>query len=216
MKLYTKTGDKGTTSLYDGNRIHKSSIFFEVLGTLDELSSNIGLLCAYITTSSKTYEKLELGDTRISNDMIKYLREIQVILLDIGSNIAVVNENKKKRVPKIVDKDIEKIESKIDECEAKNKKLTEFLLPGKTVSDSQCHVCRSITRRVERSMWELDNASYSITEGKDNSNIIDLSNVHVDENILKYVNRMSDFFFALSRNLSLNEDIKVSDARKIN
>lgn len=195
-KLYTKTGDKGQTSLYDGNRIPKSSIFFKVLGDLDELSSHIGMLTAMI--------QKELGSVRV----IGVLREIQVKLLNIGSNIATVSH---KKVPKILKKDVEKLEVIIDECEQTNDKLQEFLLPGIYITDSQCHICRSITRRTERSLWELHHSN-EILEGKKNN--IDLSLVTVDENILHYVNRLSDFFFAYSRNLSNGAEIKVSVIKK--
>ena len=182
-KLYTKTGDKGTTSLYDGSRRYKGNIIFDVLGNLDELSSHIGLLCAKISESLATNSK-------------DILRQIQVNLLDIGSNIAVIDENKKKKVPKINDKDVIKIEGWIDKCEEKNEKLTEFLLAGVKDIDAQSHVCRSMTRRVERSMWRL------------------ADEIDIDDNILQYMNRLSDFFFAFSRNWSNGEEIKVSDIKK--
>lgn len=192
MKLYTKTGDSGITSLYDGNRIPKFSIFFKVLGDIDELSSNIGLLCAYL--KEKKYPD-------------KYLRKIQHKLLDIGSNIAVVKESRKKSVPKIQEEDVKLLEEWIDMCDEKNDKLTEFLLPGVNKTDSQCHICRSITRRVERGLWEIQ-YSDKIINGK---SVINMENVDIDKNIIVYINRLSDFFFAFSRNLSNGEDIKVSD-----
>ena len=180
-KLYTKTGDNGTTSLYDGSRLKKSSIFFDVLGDLDELSSNIGLLCAKIYSSNF--------------DMLDKLREIQVKLLDIGSNIAVIDKEKKKNIPKLTENDVKNIEEWIDLCEESNNKLTEFLLTGVSEKDSQCHICRAVSRRVERHMWLLNDE------------------IDIDENILRYMNRLSDFFFALARNLTTSE-IKVSDIKK--
>ena len=190
-KLYTKTGDKGTTSLYDGNRIPKNSIFFDVLGDLDELSSHIGMLITLI----KDYD-------------INYLRFIQKHLLNIGSNIAVVNNEKK--VPIITENNIRNLELEIDDCESCNKKITEFLLPGVNKSDAQCHICRSVTRRLERNLWKLHYSS-DLVKGKRNN--IELSEVHVDDNILVFINRLSDYFFALSRNLSEGNDVKVSDIK---
>ena len=181
-KLYTKTGDNGTTSLYDGSRLKKSSIFFDVLGDLDELSSHIGLLCA----------KLE---SDLNFNILDKLREIQVKLLDIGSNIAVVDKDKKKNIPKLGENDVKNIEDWIDLCEESNNKLTEFLLTGVTENDSQCHICRAVSRRVERHMWLLND------------------DIDIDENILRYMNRLSDFLFALARNLTTSE-IKVSDIKK--
>jgi cob(I)alamin adenosyltransferase len=192
-KLYTKTGDNGTTSLYDGSRLKKNSIFFDVLGDLDELASHIGLLCAKINDESLTM-CIEF-DFSYSIKIDK-LREIQVKLLDIGSNIAVVDEKKKEKVPKLTEQDVKKVESWIDECEHTNTKLTEFLLTGVRQADSQCNICRCVSRRVERGMWKLN------------------EEVEVDTNILKYMNRLSDFFFAFARNLAECKEIKVSDIKK--
>ena len=187
-KLYTKTGDNGTTYLYDGSKRQKNSIFFDVLGDLDELASHIGLLCANIYTSF-----IDVNHISVMSDR---LREIQVKLLDIGSNIAVVNHEKKKMIPKLSEDDVKRIEDWIDLCEQSNDELTEFLLTGVGQTDSQCHICRSVTRRVERHMWMLH-----------------YDEVDVDENILKYINRLSDFFFAFSRNLTAGKEIKVSDVK---
>ena len=136
---------------------------------------------------------------RFVNDitiMCERLREIQVKLLDIGSNIAVVNHEKKKMVPKLSEDDVKRIENWIDLCEQSNDELTEFLITGVGQTDSQCHICRSVTRRVERHMW-----------------ILHYDEVDVDKNILKYINRLSDFFFAFSRNLTTGKEIKVSDVK---
>ena len=114
----------------------KSSVIFEALGDLDELSSHIGLLC-----------------TRVGEQ--RFLRLIQVKLIDISSNLATLDEQKRKRVRKITEEDVKEIEGKIDEYEEKNGKLTEFLLPGSTIADLQCHVCRSVSRRAERSVWNI-------------------------------------------------------------
>ena len=188
-KLYTKQGDKGITSLYDGNKISKSAVVFDVLGNLDELSSHIGLLCAHIKEDRRS--KIESKD---KETYVRRLRMIQINLLDIGSNIAVINESKKKDLVKITGEEVRELEELIDYFESKNSKLTEFLLPGYYLSDAQCHVCRSVTRKVERSMWLHHN-----------------SGIVIDESILKYVNRLSDLFFALSRNLSNGKDVKVKD-----
>ena len=192
-KLYTKTGDEGKTSLYDGNRIGKGELFFSVLGDLDELSSHIGMLCSMMD----------------SNDLsVGILRNIQVNLLTIGSNIAVVDRDRK--ISKITIEDVKNIEKNIDICDGKNEKLTEFLLPGYSKEDSQCHICRSVCRRVERGLWKLHRA-VGVVDGKRPINMLD---VNVDSNILVYMNRLSDFFFAFSRNLSCGMDVKVSDIKR--
>uniref|UniRef100_A0A6C0JQM0 Cobalamin adenosyltransferase-like domain-containing protein n=1 Tax=viral metagenome TaxID=1070528 RepID=A0A6C0JQM0_9ZZZZ len=211
MKLYTKSGDKGMTSLYDGSKRAKGDVIFDVLGNIDELSSHIGLLCAkiqpilakpirqhYISVYKYTeiFERYE-RDLDNANTINEPLREIQIKLLDIGSNIAVIDPKKKERVPKITQDDVKRIEEWIDIIEKGNTKLTEFLLPGVHEKDAQSHVCRSVTRRAERSMWKL------VDDG-----------VAIDGNIMKYINRLSDFFFAFARRWSRDEDIKVSDIKK--
>lgn len=207
-KLYTKTGDKGTTSLYDGSRQKKSRIFFDVLGDLDELASHIGLLCAKISEKkgqlNNFRDSVENGAVlleekiSITDGQLDRLREIQVKLLDIGSNVAVVDETKKGKVPKFSEDDVKCVEKWIDDCEEKNTKLTEFLLTGVGNLDSQCHVCRSVSRRAERGLWKLYDRD-----------------IYVDANILKYMNRLSDFFFAFARHLTGGHEIKVSDIKKL-
>ena len=192
-KLYTKTGDKGQTSLYDGNRINKSSIFCDVLGNLDLLASNIGMLISLIGENINSI----------------CLRKIQVILLNIGSNIAVVYEKRKHRVPKITNEHIILLEGWIDVCEEKNPKLTEFLLTGTNQTDSQCHICRSISRTVERNLWKLNNEYQNEIQSLKYN---ECTNKYIEPNILKFINRLSDYFFALSRNFSTNE-IKVNDIK---
>lgn len=185
-KLYTKNGDYGITSLYDGSKKEKKSGIFDALGDIDELGSHIGLL---ITKIEDSY----------FHDI---MRIIQVKLLDIGSNIAVIDEKKRGRVPQIEENDVVMMEEWIDECEEKTSKLTEFLLCGVSDADAQCHVCRSVSRRMERSLWKI------------NGLIDNDVSIYVDDNIMKYVNRLSDFLFAYSRVLSAGREIKVSNIKK--
>ena len=193
-KLYTKTGDKGITSLYDGNRIPKTSIFFEVLGTIDELSCHLGLLIALLK----------------KNQDCKFLRIIQIKLLDIGSNIAVTSH---KKVPKILEQDVKNIEVLIDYYDKINSKLTEFVLPGVYQADAQCHICRSVSRRAERLLWKINNKSGELKVTNRRTNIV-MDDVTVDVNILQYMNRLSDFLFSYARFLSNCKEIKVSDIKR--
>ena len=224
-RLYTKTGDHGMTYLYDGSRRKKSSTFFDVLGDVDELSSHIGLLCSIIidTTTKKhnslymffsnlfnndkflnvytnIFTPLESNNTELNSNgvdkTITILRTIQVTLLDIGSNIAVVDITKKDKVPTITKNNINQLEVLIDLYDTIP--LNEFVLTGVSQVDSQCHVCRSVCRRAERCMWKLTDE------------------VDIDEHILQYMNRLSDFFFAFSRYLSNYAELKVSDIKHSN
>lgn len=171
MKLYTKNGDKGKSSLYDGTILSKADLSFDILGDSDELSSHIGMLAS------------------LTDDKIPYLRKIQDRLLDIGSVIA---NGWNKSSPAISEEDVKEIEGLIDSYEEKNSPLTVFILPGVNPSDAQAHICRSVSRRFERGL--------ASDKGTD------------DKYILQYVNRLSDYFFALSRNLSGCSEIRRGNA----
>ena len=185
--VYTRTGDKGVTSLYCGKRIQKSEIIFDILGCLDELTSRIGMLCAL------TVEK---------KDIVSSLRIIQKNIQNINSIFATFNTNKQQKLCKIDTLDIEKLETEIDTIDSKNPKLTSFILPGINTMDSQAHLCRTQTRNVERHIWKL----YHGTVENDLAHqlVYDILRYTEDlEIILKYINRLSDFFFVLARYLSL-------------
>jgi len=181
MKIYTKTGDKGTSSLYDGRRISKHSTLFETIGEIDELTSRIGMACA---SSQSNYLVSEL------------LRKVQCKLQDINSIVATVDKTGRK-LPEINEEDVVFLESKIDEFEKFNDPLTAFILPGVTVLDSQLHSCRTQSRKVERMLWFLqsDDSVVEAERGKK----VDIGTVEFNPSLLKYVNRLSDFFFAFAR-----------------
>lgn len=138
MKIYTKTGDKGQTSFYDGSRALKSTINFDVVGEVDELSSRIGMMCALIEGEYFTAS----------------LRQIQSILQDVNSHIATVDKTKYK-LPEIASTTVTDLEVAIDVMEKTNPKLTKFILPGVMQTDAQAHLCRTQTRKVERAIIKL-------------------------------------------------------------
>ncbi len=175
LKLYTKRGDNGYTSLYDKRNISKDNLNIHVVGAIDELSAHIGLLCVYVSTN-KT--------------ITKCLREIQSDLLNIGSCIATLL--KEPKTP-LVKERVAVLERDIDSYENSNPKLTEFILPGIQLADAQTHVCRTVCRRLERHLISLNLST------------------KIDNNILAYINRLSDYFFALSRHLSNGKEIKRSE-----
>lgn len=184
MKIYTKTGDQGETGLYDGTRAPKSDLVFDVLGALDELSAHIGLLIFHLR---KQNPKGDFDNVRNFFDnykeVIKYLREIQQTLLNIGSIIATPNPKEGQKLPVIVYDQVEKIEKEIDTMTQELEPLTVFILQGgNTALDSQAHVCRTVTRRAEREIIKYSN---------------------IDENIIKYMNRLSDYFFTFARYYSM-------------
>jgi cob(I)alamin adenosyltransferase len=140
MKVYTKTGDEGITSLYDGTRVSKADQVFDVLGSIDELAAHIGVLM----------------NTFIHKDSYISLKNIQETLLDIGSIIATPLNNKP--LPTVCWLDIKDIEEEIDRLTLSLKPLSDFLiLDGKTKESAQAHVCRVVCRRVERDMEKYGN-----------------------------------------------------------
>jgi cob(I)alamin adenosyltransferase len=175
FKIYTKTGDKGQTSLIGGTRVPKFDIRIEAYGTVDELNSNIGLV----------------RDQEIDLHSQTILIEIQDRLFTIGSLLAADPENNKMALPKISEKDIELLELEIDKMNEHLPEMKNFVLPGGHSTISFCHIARCVCRRAERSVLKLNEQS------------------PVDELIYKYLNRLSDYLFVLSRKLT--QDLKVTE-----
>jgi cob(I)alamin adenosyltransferase len=171
MKLYTKTGDNGQTGLIGGTRVAKNDVRLEAYGTVDELNSFIGLL----TTCS------------IPESEISFLRYIQNKLFAIGSQLATDTTKVELNSASILDKNsVLLVENEIDKLDDKLSELTSFILPGGSQAASFCHICRTITRRTERRLFDM-NLFYS-----------------VDSEVFIFFNRLSDYFFVLSRFLNLN------------
>ena len=170
MKLYTKTGDTGQTGLIGGTRVTKNDVRIEAYGTIDELNSFIGLLTTY----------------EIPNEDLSFLRLIQRILFNIGANLATDREKVELTADSVVkSENIEQIEKEIDRISGNLPELTNFILPGGSQNGAVCHICRTVTRRAERRIFEM-NKDYV-----------------VDKQVLIYLNRLSDYFFALSRYFTL-------------
>jgi len=139
MKIYTKTGDKGQTSLLSGNRVSKYDLRIESYGTVDELNSFIGFL-----------RSLE-----IDNETNQFLFSIQNKLFSIGSTLA-LDENKCKiKIPKLTESDIQFIEKEIDRIDEQLPKLNHFLLPAGHQTVGMAHICRCVCRRAERLIVKL-------------------------------------------------------------
>ena len=181
MKIYTKTGDTGTTALFGGTRVPKDHIRIESYGTVDELNSHIGLI----------------RDQDFNVHYKDILIEIQDRLFTVGAILATppdkeVLKNGEKRLQNlgIVESDIELLESEIDAMEEALPPMTHFVLPGGHTTVSYCHVARCVCRRAERLAVHLNH------------------NEPVAEIAIKYLNRLSDYLFVLARKLShdLNAD----------
>ena len=155
MKIYTKGGDKGRTSLANGERVGKDSLRIDTYGTADELNSFVGLL-----RSKLPQEEQERMD-RIQNK-----------LFDLGALLSCAKGEW------ITETDVDCLEQWIDEMQAGQQPLKAFVLPGGSETIALSHVCRTITRRLERLMTALAS-----------------SGGEVDEAAMKWVNRLSDFWF---------------------
>jgi len=167
MKIYTKTGDKGETGLFGGERVSKDNIRICAYGTIDELNSFIGLAI-----------------TEIKSDEIKdILVDIQNKLFVVGSDLATpeTEKNKKLNIPRTSETFITDAERDIDTITEKLEPLRNFILPGGSKGAALLHICRTVSRRAEREIVQLKKMDY------------------ISDNILVFLNRLSDLFFVLSR-----------------
>ena len=137
MNIYTKTGDKGQTSLYDGSRIDKDSIRVDSYGTIDELNSYIGLCMHYV-----------------SEDIKKALFDIQRDLFYIGAELATKNTDKLNKV--VIEEDIINLEYIIDKYMEKSKGLDSFIIPGTSLASAHLHIARTTCRSAERIIISLN------------------------------------------------------------
>ncbi len=176
MKIYTKIGDGGKTSLIGGTRVLKSDSRLEAYGSIDELNAFIGYLVSLLDDSQQK----------------KLLLQVQHKLFIVGSYLATDQSKTKLKASSILKKeDVLQLEEAIDEIELELPKLKKFVLPGGSHSAASSHICRTISRRAEREIIKL------CEEG-----------VEIKGEILSYMNRLSDYFFVLSRYLNVNQGVK--------
>ena len=175
-KVYTRTGDKGMTSLVGGVRISKNDPRLEAYGTTDELSSHLGLLAAMMAHDSNTLEEERQMLVRSQNN-----------LFIIGSYLAIdQSQTPLYDFARLPDGETTLLEQRIDQLMATLPEKQGFVLPGGTISAAQCHVCRTVCRRAERRILEL------------------AQHARVDDYVLQYVNRLSDYLFVLAKIINFN------------
>ena len=186
MKIYTKTGDKGTTALFGGTRVPKHHIRIESYGTVDDLNSHLGLI----------------RDQDINPHYKDLLIHIQDRLFNVGAILATdpeknILKNGKERlnIPKISVQDIERLEQEMDAMNEALPPMTHFVLPGGHQTVSFCHIARCVCRRAERLATALNDIS------------------PVDAHTLMYLNRLSDYLFVLARKLS--NDLQANEIKWI-
>lgn len=175
MKIYTKTGDKGTTALFGGTRVPKHHIRIESYGTVDELNSHLGLI----------------RDQKIDQHHKEFLMHIQDRLFTVGSTLAtdpkkaILKSGKERlNIPKISEANIKSLEDEMDRMNELLPEMTHFVLPGGHQTVSFCHIARCVCRRAERLASALNDLEPFQPE------------------TLMYLNRLSDYLFVLARKLS--------------
>ena len=186
MKIYTKTGDKGTTALFGGTRVPKHHIRIECYGTVDELNSHLGLI----------------RDQDIDKHSKNMLITIQENLFTLGAILATDPEKSllksgkaRLNIPRISDADITLLEEEMDHMNTTLAPMTHFVLPGGHQTVSFCHIARCVCRRAERLTTSLNEIEPLQAE------------------LLIYLNRLSDYLFVLARKLSY--DMQVDEIKWI-
>lgn len=165
MKIYTRTGDEGTTSLFGGKRVSKSELRINTYGTTDELNAWIGVL----------------RDQEVNTNRLDFLIQIQDRLFTIGSILATEPGNTKVKIPSLKEGDITQLENEIDTMDKALPPMRHFVLPGGHPAVSFGHVARTVCRRAERMVIELHHTE------------------PVNPDVIKYLNRLSDYLFMLCR-----------------
>ncbi len=177
MKIYTKTGDGGETSLGGGKRVSKADAAIECVGTLDELNAWLGLMACQ----------------KIGENWQKLFREVQGKIFIIGSIVSDCANNKIKENYNIQNIDVETLEQLIDNITEGLPHLEHFILPGEDKVVSSCHITRAVCRRAERKLVAVND-------------LIDIDNV-----VIEYLNRLSDFLFTLARKISQDRGVEESE-----
>ena len=165
MKIYTKTGDNGTTGLLGGERVSKSDSKIEAYGTVDELNASVGMV-------------RDLFESAVIQDQ---LLEIQRHLFVIGSHLATSDKGTKMALPALIDDDIIQLEQWMDAMDNSLPPLQHFILPGGHPASSAAQIARCVCRRAERRIVEIEQSEHRFS-------------IHI-----KYINRLSDYLFVLSR-----------------
>jgi cob(I)alamin adenosyltransferase len=172
-RIYTKTGDKGLTSLGDGKRVAKNVLRVEAFGTVDEANAAIGLARLHAKG------RIDAMLARIQND-----------LFDLGADLCVPETTKSTRSRlRIAEAQVERLEREIDAMNARLKPLDSFVLPGGSAAAAHLHLARAIVRRAERLMVELSQSE------------------KVGDAALRYINRLSDHLFVMSRAANKGRDV---------
>jgi cob(I)alamin adenosyltransferase len=186
MKIYTKTGDKGTTALFGGTRVSKHHIRIESYGTIDELNAWLGLI---------RDQNIDVHSKEIITAIQERLFTVGAVLATDPEKTILKNGKERLNISKISAEDIELLEHEMDSMEKLLPPMTHFIIPGGHSAVSYCHIARTVCRRAERMATQL------------------FEKEPFDENVLSYINRLSDYIFVLARKLS--KDLKAEEIKWI-
>ena len=181
--IYTKTGDKGTTSLVGGRRVKKCDQRVEAYGTVDELNSHIGMLAEMMREQARDLD-VAFDVREQFEDGCKQLKWTQNQLFVIQTLLATEEEETRNKLPQLSESATGELEQWIDTMDARLPKLNSFVIAGGSIAAAQAHIARTVCRRAEREIVRLDD----------------------DETIMKFINRLSDYLFVISRYTLLLEN----------
>ena len=192
MPIYTKTGDRGETSLANMQRVSKASPRLEAYGTADELNAWVGMLYAQLTTLNAQHSTLntQLSTLNTQHSMLSTQRSalqwLQNRLFNVGAALSLAEGEW------LREEDVSQLEHWIDAMQAELPPLRCFILPAGNEAVATAHICRTITRRLERLVVALNETAESKS---------------ADDICLRFINRLSDYFFALARYIAHLSDI---------
>lgn len=189
MKIYTKTGDKGTTSLIGGERVSKTDLRVEAYGTVDELTAFLALLADTLCHDERCTAVSSIGSV-LNERIVDELHRIESQLMSVAALLAIGKGGEGKVAP-IAEERVVELEEAIDRMQAEIPAITKFTIPGGHRAVSLSHVCRTICRRAERTALR----AAEITA--------------VDESVFRYLNRLSDYLYNLGR--LLTERLRVEE-----
>lgn len=189
MKIYTKTGDKGTTSLIGGERVSKTDLRVEAYGTVDELTAFLALLADTLCHDERCTAVSSIGSV-LNERIVDELHRIESQLMSVAALLAIGTGGEGKVAP-IAEERVVELEEAIDRMQAEIPAITKFTIPGGHRAVSLSHVCRTICRRAERAALR----AAEITD--------------VDESVFCYLNRLSDYLYNLGR--LLTERLRVEE-----
>lgn len=189
-KVYTRTGDQGTTSLFGGARVVKDDPRLEAYGTLDELNSVVGVVISDIE-----HEKWSGSNSLEADRVVKELRQIQETIFVLGSHLATEDEKVRLKLPDLKTDSVTELEAAMDRMSTDLAPLKHFVLPGGTRPAASAHIARTVARRAERAIVTLTRGDQIKRDSAQ-----DVPAWLID--VIKHVNRLNDYFFVLARHLN--------------